>query len=192
MSDFQGSQPIRENYFTFFQSGKRIWKKMPQIWKKSGNLDWLVHACPQKQLIRVFFHGQAWYVHNTIRVLKTAKIHVGCQIPIMVIVEFWDFIGEKSGNSVFLKCWEPWLFYVSRYFYVLRCSGISQKSAALIQPEKGMNFFCFLLFWESFNCHINFGTTGPIQVGFSAKRTWGVQSNLKTENVTCLTSDWFP
>ncbi len=22
-----------------------------------------------------------------------------------------------------------------------------------IQPEKGMHFFCFLLFWESFNCN---------------------------------------
>ncbi len=37
----------------------------------------------------------------------------------------------------------------------------------------------FLLFWESFN-HFNFGTTGPIQVGFSAQCTspiWGHQSN---------------
>ncbi len=33
-----------------------------------------------------------------------------------------------------------------------------------------MHFVCFLLFWESFNC-CNYGTTGPIQVGFSAKCT---------------------
>ncbi len=39
-----------------------------------------------------------------------------------------------------------------------------------IQPEKEMYFFCFLLFWESFNC-CNFGNTGPIQVAFSTKCT---------------------
>ncbi len=66
----QGSQPIREireNYFTFFQSGNL--RKMPQIRRKSGNFDWPVHhACPQKHVIRVFFNGQARYVHNAIRV----------------------------------------------------------------------------------------------------------------------------
>ncbi len=39
-----------------------------------------------------------------------------------------------------------------------------------IQLEKGIHFFCFLLFCESFNCY-NFGTTGPIQVEFSANCT---------------------
>ncbi len=37
-----------------------------------------------------------------------------------------------------------------------------------IQAKKGIHFFCFLLFWESFK-RCNFGTTGPIQVGLSAK-----------------------
>ena len=37
-----------------------------------------------------------------------------------------------------------------------------------IQPEKGMHLFCFLLLLKSFNW-LNFGATGPIQVGFSAK-----------------------
>ncbi len=57
--------------------------------------------------------------------------------------------------------------------YVLPSGGISRKSEAFyidceIQSEKGMHFFCFVLFLESFN---NFGTTGPIQMGFSAKCT---------------------
>ncbi len=62
-----------------------------------------------------------------------------------------------------------------------------------IQPEKGMHLFCFLLFWESFNCY-NFGTTGLIQAGFSAKCTSPNEdfNQMETENVTRLTSDWFP
>ena len=50
--------------------------------------------------------------------------------------------------------------------YVLRSSGISWKLGALIvrYSQKKMHFFCFKLFWDSFNCY-NFGTTGPIQFG---------------------------
>ncbi len=39
-----------------------------------------------------------------------------------------------------------------------------------INPEKRMDFFCFLLFENPSIAH-NFGTTGWIQVGFSAKCT---------------------
>ena len=45
--------------------------------------------------------------------------------------------------------------------------------AALIvryKPEKGMHFFCFLCF-GNLSIVINFGTTGPIKVGFSAQCT---------------------
>ena len=57
------------------------------------------------------------------------------------------------------------------YIYVLRSNGISRKSAALIvrYSQKKQCIF-FPLFRESFNC-FNFGTTGLIQVGFSAKCT---------------------
>ncbi len=52
-------------------------------------------------------------------------------------------------------------------WYVLRSSGVSRNSVALIvrysQKKK-----CISLFWESFYCY-NFGTTGLIQVRFSAK-----------------------
>ena len=47
-----------------------------------------------------------------------------------------------------------------------------------------MHFFCFLLFWESFNCY-NFGTTGPIQVGFSAKCTSPDEDFSQIENWKC-------
>ncbi len=60
---------------------------------------------------------------------------------------------------------------VYNFQYVLRSSGISRKSGALIvrySQKKGMHFFCFLLFQESFYCY-NFASTGRIQVGFSAK-----------------------
>ena len=51
-----------------------------------------------------------------------------------------------------------------------------------IQPNRGLHFFCFLLFSESFNC-CNFGTTCPIEEGFSAKCTSPNEefNQLKTE-----------
>ncbi len=49
-----------------------------------------------------------------------------------------------------------------------------------------MIFFCFLLFWESFNFY-KFGTTGPIQGegGFSAKCTCPNENFNKIENWKC-------
>ncbi len=72
---------------------------------------------------------------------------------------------------------------------MLWSSGISRKSDGSInfceiQPGKGMHFFCFLLFWESFNC-CNFGTPGPIQVGFSAKCTSPDEDFNQIENWKC-------
>ncbi len=55
--------------------------------------------------------------------------------------------------------------------YVMWSSKMSRELTNIdleIEPNKGNKSFCFLLFWESFNC-FNFGTTGPIQVRFSAK-----------------------
>ncbi len=80
--------------------------------------------------------------------------------------------------------------------YVLRSSGISRKSEGLIvrySQKKECISFVFYCFWESFNCY-NFGTTGPIQVGFSANVPLLMRTSIqyKTENVTCSTSDWFP
>ena len=75
---------------------------------------------------------------------------------------------------------------------MLRSSGISWKSGALIvrySQKKGMHFFCFLLFWESFNCY-NFGTTGPIWVGFSAKCTSPNEDFNQMENWTCHMFDF--
>ncbi len=59
-----------------------------------------------------------------------------------------------------------------------------------IQPEKRMHFFCFLLFWESFNCY-NFGTTHPIQVGFSAKSTSPNKNFDQIENWKCHMFDFW-
>ena len=56
---------------------------------------------------------------------------------------------------------------------MLRSSGISWKSGALIvryNQEKGIHFFCFYCS-ENPSIANNFGTTGPIQVGVSAKCT---------------------
>ncbi len=55
--------------------------------------------------------------------------------------------------------------------YVLRSRAVKSEVGSIdceISPEKGMYFFCFLLFWEPFNCY-NFGTIGPIHLGFLAK-----------------------
>ncbi len=41
------------------------------------------------------------------------------------------------------------------HIYVVRSSGVKLEVGSIdceIQTEKGMNFLCFLLFWESFNC----------------------------------------
>ncbi len=63
------------------------------------------HVCPQKQVIRV--------VGCNMCITRLWKI--GCQIPIIIIMEFWDFIREKSGYFVFLKCWEPWISIISQF-----------------------------------------------------------------------------
>ncbi len=72
--------------------------------------------------------------------------------------------------------------------YVLRSSGISRKLAALIViyiARKRNEFLnCFLLFWESFNCS-NPGTTGPIQVGVSAKCTSPNEDFNQIKNWKC-------
>ncbi len=52
-----------------------------------------------------------------------------------------------------------------------------------------MHFFCFLLFWESFNC-CNFGTTGPVQVGFSTKCTTPNEDFNQIENWKCHMFDF--
>ncbi len=48
--------------------------------------------------------------------------------------------------------------------------SVESQELWLWDTARTRNFFCFLLFWESFNSY-NFGTTGPIQVRFSAKCT---------------------
>ncbi len=57
--------------------------------------------------------------------------------------------------------------------------------------RKGMNFFCFLFENPSIIAH-NFRTTGPIQVGFSAKCTSPNEHFNVLEDWKCSTSDWFP
>ena len=52
-----------------------------------------------------------------------------------------------------------------------------------------MHLFCFLLFWESFKCY-SFGTTGPIQVGFSAKCTSPNMDFNHIENLKCNILDF--
>ncbi len=70
-----------------------------------------------------------------------------CQYPfwVSVVVDMCCDIAGLIGS------FEHWLWDTTR------------KRDALI-------FCCFPLFWESFNCY-SFRTTGPIQVGFSAKCT---------------------
>ncbi len=91
-----------------------------------------------------------------------------------------------------LKIWPTlWASLLAMYF-VLQSRRVSQKSAASIvrySQKKGMHFFCFLLFWESFNCY-NFGTTGPIQVGFSAKCTSPNEHFNQIENWKCHMFDF--
>ncbi len=100
---WQGSQPIREimeNYFTFFQSEKSqgIWEK----WLKSGKSQGILIG---QYIMSVYQNSQLGSFFTVVRdtcitwfiMLKTAKI--GCQIPIMIIMEFWDFMWEKSGKN---------------------------------------------------------------------------------------------
>ena len=75
-----------------------------------------------------------------------------------------------------------WFSHISNI--VLRSSRISRKSGALIVRYSQKNeciSSCFLSFWESFNCY-NFNTTGPFQVGVSAKCTSPNDDFNQTEN----------
>ncbi len=62
------------------------------------------------------------------------------------------------------------VFLLSGADYRIFCLGGSHNYTLYIdckmQPEKGMYFLCFLLFWEFFNCY-NFVTTSSFQEGFS-------------------------
>ncbi len=111
-SFLQGSQPIREireNYFTFFQSGNL--RKMSQIREKSGKFEWnglYIILSTKTGNLGIFFHSRALYVHNKIRVLKTAKIwKYRVKFLYGILRLHQGKIREKSGNFVFLKCWEP-------------------------------------------------------------------------------------
>ncbi len=76
--------------------------------------------------------------------------------------------------------------------YVLRSSGISRKSGALIveySQKRNVVLLFFQLFWESFN-YYNFGTTGPIQVRFSAKCTSPNEDFNQIENWKCQMFDF--
>ena len=84
-----------------------------------------------------------------------------------------------SLKSKTLLCLTTFLDHVNAHLLCSRCKkqmccdlveSVRSREHCEIQPEKRMHFFCFQLFWEYFTCY-NFGTTGPIQVGFSAKRT---------------------
>ena len=70
------------------------------------------------------------------------------------------------------------------------CCDLAESVGSIdceIKPEKGMNFFSFVLFRESKSIVHNLGTTGPIQVGFSANVPLQMSNTIKskTENVTC-------
>ncbi len=75
---------------------------------------------------------------------------------------------------------------------LLWCYGACKPTMVNVIARKRNIFFCFLLFWESFNCY-NFETAGPIQVGFSVKCTSPNEDFNDIENWKChMTSDWFP
>ncbi len=79
-------------------------------------------------------------------------------ITIMYMFVFWMHLSSL-----------PYLRF--RIPYVLRFSGsVGRQEHWLWDTDRKRNaiLLCFLLFWESFIWY-SFGTTGPIQVGFSAK-----------------------
>ena len=106
----------------------------------------------------------------------------------VIVVECMCLLDWVEDVQYGIHMWlviQKWARFSSR-MYVLQSSRISRKSGAMIMicSRKGM-CFCILLFWESFNWY-NFGTTGSIQVGFSAKCTspiWTIQSNRKLKTL---------
>ena len=75
------------------------------------------------------------------------------------------------------------------YCDLARSVGSREHKLWDVQPEKERHFFCFLLFWKSFNCY-NFGTTILIQVGFSAKCTSPNEDFNQIENWKCYMIDF--
>ncbi len=88
----------------------------------------------------------------------------------------------------------PWKEYFLFFYtaYVLQSSGISRKSGALIvrYRQKKEWFLLFSIVLRILLLLITFGTTSPIQVGFSAKRNlskWTLISNRKLK----MSHVWF-
>ncbi len=76
--------------------------------------------------------------------------------------------------------------------YVLRSSGISQTSEALIARyiQKNECIFLFFIVFRLFQYCYNFGTTGPIQIGFSGKCTSPNVDFNQIENWKCHMFDF--
>ena len=63
-----------------------------------------LHACVNSTN---YFYIIVFYTVNSLLQQHTQKhVTYGKWVEI-IIREFWNFIREKSGNFVFLKCWEP-------------------------------------------------------------------------------------
>ena len=83
---------------------------MAQPWEKSGNFDWSVHhACPQTQVIRVFFVvvvvvivfffmvGRNMCI-TQLGYKNSQNLKIGCQIHIIIIImEFETLSGKNQG-----------------------------------------------------------------------------------------------
>ncbi len=110
----------------------------------------------------------------------------------------WPFPGD-AGSKQWLcgvQYWKrskitlSWKWSIKNMCCDLEGSVRSRQHWLRDTARKRNAFVLFSLFWESFNCY-NFGTTGPIQVGFSGKCTSPNEdfNQIETENATCATSD---
>ena len=126
-------------------------------------------------------------------------------ILIIIIHQHFKRQEKNKQNRTLCETYHPkitlskWHWYPLKYMCCDLAKSVRGQEHWLWditrKEKKQMDFFCFLLFWESFKSY-NFGTTGPIQVGFSANCMclfkWAIQLNrkLKMSHVWLQTLDF--
>ena len=171
---------------TSFENSFGLWGHPEVIWGHIG-----INFLTCLKLLEYYFHLEVifpLYFQGSSRVIQGSSEVLSCndctsrwsQKQVRLVVQEPPFLLETECLYLFLriaKAKSVWFSCLHSYHpsktYVLRSSGMSRKLAALIVRYSQKKKCISIVFYCSEHPSIahNLGTTGPIQVGLSAKCT---------------------
>ncbi len=122
---------------------------------------------------------------------------IKCHSSVSICQKYWKFWTDLVTSSMMadnqkqnLCCPTKCLVYLDHTICCDLVESVGSWENWLWDTARKRNeFLWFSAFWESFNCY-NFGTTGLIQMGFSAKFTSPNEDFNQIENWKCHMLDF--